>query len=238
MLPVALIAGAALGAGEMIYGNHLKKEAAKAAAANVMPKYQIGPEEQQMLSTAESQAGTGMSDAAREALRQNSDRALGTSIDAITRGGGNVNAISSLAEGTQQGLNKMALYEDDARLKHLQMLQEARARMSANRDKAYQINDYGPWANRAQAIAQQQAAAQNTFNSGLNTLGIGLISTASNMPGGAGIPKFGNQPSASGTAGYLPPIATPASQAPLGSPFGMMNEEIEHVPKWNGYSFV
>lgn len=248
MLPVALIAGAALGAGQMIYGNHLKKKAAQAAAANVMPTYELPKEEREMLSQAETQAGTGMSAAAREALRQDSDRALGTNIDAINRGGGNINAIAATAQGTQLGLNKMALYEDSARLEHLKQLQEGRARMSANRDKEYQLNKYAPWANKAQAIAEQQKAAQNTFNSGVNTLGMGLLQSISNMPQGSGMPKFGyipQQPTAealpmTGQGGmemFTPQPTSIPGYTPAGSPFGMMNENIDNTPTWNGYTW-
>jgi hypothetical protein len=183
-LPVALLAGAAIGAGQMAYGASQKKKYQNAAAANVMPEYQINPEEGAMMRQAESMAGQGMSDAARESMRANTDRALGTGIDAILRGGGNANAIASLAGNTQNQINQMAVYEDQARLKNLENLQNQRARMSANRDKVYQINQYQPWANRAQAINQQLMGAQNMMQGGFNTMAGGLLQGISNMPQG------------------------------------------------------
>lgn len=181
-LPVALLAGAAIGAGQTAWGAIQKEKARKAAAANTMPEYEINSEEKDMLRQAQSQAGQGMSDAAREAMRSNTDRYLGTSIDAILRGGGNANAISGLAGNVQNQVNQMAVYEDQARLKNLENLQAAQARMSANKDKAYQINEYQPWANRAQAINEQMKGANNMIQSGINTFGSGLMSSISNMP--------------------------------------------------------
>lgn len=181
-LPVALLAGAAIGAGQMAYGASLKKKYQREADANKMPEYQINQEERDMMRQAETMAGQGMSDASREAMRSNTDRAMGTSIDAILKGGGNPNAIASLAGNFQNQINQMAVYEDQARLKNLENLQNQRARMSANRDKAYQINQYQPWANRAQAIDQQLTGAQNMMQGGFNTLSAGVLQGISNMP--------------------------------------------------------
>lgn len=181
-LPVALLAGAAIGAGQMAYGASLKKKYQREADANKMPEYQINQEERDMMRQAETMAGQGMSDASREGMRSNTDRAMGTSIDAILKGGGNPNAIASLAGNFQNQINQMAVYEDQARLKNLENLQNQRARMSANRDKAYQINQYQPWANRAQAIDQQLTGAQNMMQGGFNTLSAGVLQGIANMP--------------------------------------------------------
>jgi hypothetical protein len=168
----------------MAYGASQKKKYQREADANKMPEYQINQEERDMMRQAETMAGQGMSDADREAMRSNTDRAMGTSIDAILRGGGNPNAIASLAGNFQNQINQMAVYEDQARLKNLENLQNQRARMSANRDKAYQINQYQPWANRAQAINQQLMGAQNMMQGGFNTMAGGLLQGISNMPTG------------------------------------------------------
>lgn len=249
MLPIGLIAGGVLSAGELAYGAHLKKKAQQAAAANVMPEYKIAPEEQQMLSQAESMAGQGMSDAAREALRANSDRALGTTLDAMLRSGATANSIGKTAGQTQAGLNQIALYEDSARINNLKALQEERARMSANRDKAYQINKYNPWANRAQAISGQLDAANNTINSGINTIGQGVLGIANNFGGQPHMPNYNympQQPSISPSS-YGPnpqpqPYMPQSVQVPpfqqQGQPFGVLNENIDNTPVWNGYSFI
>lgn len=175
MLPLGLIAGAGLGAAETIYGAIQQNKARKAAAANVMPKYEIPEEEGQSLSLAESMAGQGMSAAARQQLLQNTSNLQGQSIDAILKGGGDANSIANLAGNTQGQLNNTAIYEDKARLQNLSNLQQQRARMSASRDKAWQINSYSPWANRAQSINQQLQGSQNMINQGIGTFGQGVV---------------------------------------------------------------
>ncbi len=246
MLPVSLIAGAALGAGQLAYGAAQKRKAQRAAAANVMPKYNIAPEEAQMLRQEESMAGQGMSDASREALRANTDRSQGQSIDAILRGGGNPNAISALANNTQTQLNQMAVYDDQARLQNLARLQAARARMSANRDKQYQINDYQPWANKAQAITQQLAGAQNMMTSGLNTASMGILNGIGNLGNKAPQRQYYTPQEASmqpmntdmgAQNAYQPGYTNIPSYEPNMQPFGMMNENIDNTPEWNGFSF-
>lgn len=238
MVPVGLIAGAALGAGQMIYGAAQKRKADAAAKANVMPEYKIPQYEQQALALEESRAGQGMSDAAREALRGNTDRALGTTIDAMLRSGGSANAIGSAAAGAQAQLNQLAVYEDQARIANLSRLQAMRARMSANMDKAYQINQYAPWANRAQAIAQQQAGAQNMFMSGMNTLSQGVLGLAGTV-GASGqkpeaVPYMANTPQTIDMPPYHPyPVGVEA----MGQPFGMMNQNIDNAPVFNGVTW-
>lgn len=244
MIPVALIAGAALGAGQAIYGASQKKKAQAAAKANVMPEYNLAPEEAQMLAQAESQAGQGMSDPAREALRANNERILGTGIDAVLRGGGNPNAIGSMVGRAQAGNNQMALYEDQARIQALQRLQAARARMSSNRDKQYQINEYQPWANRAQAINEQLQGGQNMMMGGINTMSQGILGGLSNMGGGQGrTPSYIPTQETAGAAPIQPGSMQPQmyqpqptgipSFSPQGQPFGMMNEEIDRTPQFS-----
>lgn len=256
MIPVGLIAGAALGAGQMLYGAAQKRKADAAAKANVMPEYKIPHTEQQALALEESRAGQGMSAAAREALRSDSDRLLGTATDAILRGGGSPNAIGSVAAGVQNNLNQMAVYEDNARIANLARLQAARARMSANMDKSYQINQYAPWANRAQAIAQQQQGAQNMFMSGMNTLGQGIMGlagtvgaagkTPNSVPYRAPVAPMSSLPMTgiSSSPAYTPQMVDmppyhpyPVGVEAMGQPFGMMNENINNTPVFDGVTW-
>jgi hypothetical protein len=233
MIPVALLAGAALGGAQMAYGAAQKKKADASARNNVMPEYKIPQTEQQALALEESRAGQGISDAQREVLRSNADRSLGTTIDAILRGGGNPNGIGNAAAGAQQQLNQMAVYEDKARIENLARLQAARARMSANQDKAYQINQYAPWANRAQALAQQQAGAQNMMMAGLNTLGQGALGALGTI-GASGKPiKSTPYMPTTPAAPYMPTQGISYN----GQSFDPMNENIDNTPTWYGAAY-
>lgn len=249
MIPVGMIAGAGLGLYGIAQGAAMRQQALRAQAANVRPAYTEAPQEQQMLNTAESMYGQGMSDAAREAYRQSIDRTLGTGIDAVLRGGGNINNVGTLVGNTQGEVNKMAIYDNEARLQNLERLQGARARYSAVKDKDWQLNKYNPWADKAAAINQQLTAAQNMTNSGFNTFSQGVLGAVQGMgnakekypgyvpqqPGMQHLPSTGF--SAMPSQGYLPSTVPVPAYNYSGQPFGMMNENIDNTPYWNGYNF-
>lgn len=196
--------GTLAGIGTMLYGINQKKKAERAAAANVMPTYQSPQEEAYMMALAQSRANSGLSDAARTGYMANANKGLGTTISAIQRGGGDVNTLGGAYANYEQGINKLGLYDEEARLKNLSAVQAMYARQSANRDKEWQINKYQPWANKAQAIAQQLAGSQNLINSGINTglsgvanLGKSLFANRQSNPAGG----QGSQPSQMGVNG-------------------------------------
>lgn len=175
LLTAAAITGA-IGLGQTIYGVSQKKKAQREAAANKMPTYSIPGEEQSALTLAESQAGQGMSDASRAAYLNNAGSGLAATSNAILRGGGDANAIGSAYNRYETGINNQAIYDDQARMSHLSNMQSAFSRMSAQKDKRWQINEYQPWANKAQAVGQQLASSQNMITSGINTMGSALTS--------------------------------------------------------------
>lgn len=259
MVPVGMIAGTAIGAAQLGYGIHQMNQAKKAAAANVMPTYRTPAEEQQMLALAQSRAGQGISDASRQAYMSASDRALNTGINNMLRSGGSANAVSTLVGNTQQQAANMALFDDQVRMQNLQNLQNQLARQSANADKRWQINEYAPWANRSQAIAQNLAAANNAVNAGIGALSSGIIGGASVL--GNKVPQQPAQPYQFDTmqvnpigassqqqmptympGGYSPTYVTPPNINTdfSGGPFGMLNDDMyrNQVPQFNGITFI
>lgn len=170
--------GAAIGLGTAIYGGIKKRQAERAAAANVMPIYNIPTEEQDALTLAGSQAGQGMSDASRQAYLNNAGSGLSATTNAILRGGGDANSIGNAYNKYETGINNQAIYDDQARMNHLSNLQGEFHRMSAQKDKQWQINQYAPWANKAQAIGQQLTGSQNMINSGISTMSGAALTAA------------------------------------------------------------
>lgn len=168
----------AVGLGTAIYGAIQKRKAQQAAAANKMPTYNIPTEEQDALTLAGSQAGQGMSDASRQAYLNNAGSGLAATTNAILRGGGDANSIGNAYNKYETGINNQAIYDDQARMQHLSNLQGEFHRMSAQKDKQWQINQYAPWANKAQAIGQQLTGGQNMMMAGINTLGSAATTAA------------------------------------------------------------
>lgn len=171
------------GLGYSIYSAEKKHEAEQKAANNKQPDYKIPEEEQANLKLAESYANQGMSAGARNAYQNSADRGLTSTTNAILRGGGDANAIGGAYDRYNEGISNMSLYDDKVRTQHLQDLMGQNSRMAAYRDKSYQVNEYGPWANKAQALAQQMAAAQQGQTSGMNTAISGFAGMAQGLGG-------------------------------------------------------
>lgn len=232
-MPVTLgVVGLGLGLGQTIWGSIEKNKAQGALNSNAAarPTYNINPEEYDIQRDAESRANQGMSSASRQIMQQNAEQSAAQGYDAILRGGGNANAISGFAGNQQRAGNQIAIYDDQQRLSNLANLQNAYARMSANKDKAWQINKEEPWKDKQLALSQQLQGANNMFMSGLNSMGSGLTGLAggllkSNSMGNpmqqlAGGSAGGNGGSAGG--GYIAPMQS-FSTGGSGLPFQGMD---------------
>jgi hypothetical protein len=180
---VTLGVGAAITGGEAIYADAQKKKALRQQEALLAnrPLYKINPEEGQMVSLAESQAGQGLSDQARAQLNAQTNQQFASATDAALRGGADPNAIGNIAANSQNAYDNTALYDDQLRLQHLSNLNNIWARSSANKDKAFQINQEEPWKDQTTAAYGQIVGAQNMENSAINGLGSSLIGAGTNI---------------------------------------------------------
>lgn len=176
--------GSALGLGLSlatgVYGGIKLAQANKLAKQNLAnrPFYQPLAEDDNELNLAESQANQGMGASARQALLNNSQNNTAAVTNAALMGGANPNTLAGIVDKQQQGLNNLAIYDDQARQQHLAGLmgtyrQYANQRQ-ANADKQFQINQWAPWADRQQLYGQQQQAGQNLLNMGLSSFGKSL----------------------------------------------------------------
>lgn len=169
---------AAIGAGETLWGAKQRnnyQRSIDSLSAN-RPKYAINPEENSILNLAENRAGQGMSAASNQALLNNSNNSLSTSLDYALKSGADPNAIGNIADKQQQALNQNAIYNDQARISNLDKLQSAYARMSANRDKEFQLNQEQPWKDQMTALSEQLKGANNIFQQGLSSGGSSIMS--------------------------------------------------------------
>lgn len=190
-----------LGGGiEYAMGAYARHKAEQAAKGNIRPTYQTPQSESYLTNLIQSQGTTGMSDASRAAYLNNAGEGLGTTINAIQKGGGDPNAIGNAYSNYQKGINSMALYDDSQRMQHLNAIAQNYTRQSANTDKEFQLNKFDPYKDRAQAIAQQLQSAQqrqtaglNTMLGGLGSIGQGVASGMSNRIAPQGGGNNGNQ---------------------------------------------
>lgn len=205
----ALGIAAGIGGYQTWKGSQDAAAAQNAANANIMPKYNIPQSEFENQNLAESQATQGISPQAMNAYKSAAQEGLTANATAIQRGGGDVNALAGAGGVYNRGIGQMALYDDQARMQNMANLYKQNQTMSDFKDKQWQLNEYAPWANKAQAIASQLAAANNMENAGLNTLGKTAMSGASILGG------MDNETDNTKTTTTNPTTTNPAITAPV-----------------------
>lgn len=213
---------AALGAAQLVSGiiggNKAKKEAERLARER--PTYNISPYATQAVSLAESELGNGMSAEASRAYEEGLNRDLTTSIDAILKGGGSVNNIGDVFDRSAMGRSRLAQMQDQLRLNQINNLRSAYQNMQEQQDKAFQINQYAPFADAAQANSIARQNANSNIWGGINTLG----SAATGFLGGLNQQQgYNNYFNAGQQAGGYNPYQTPATLAPTNAGVSFSN---------------
>ncbi len=215
MAYAAVIVGLGTAAYSIISGASKKSKAKKMARKNQRPNYEIPKAVQDNQRILESRASQGLSDQSIQLYKQSSDRQTTSSLDAILKGGGNVNNIAELYDTTNVGINRMALIDDEMRARNVQALVNQNNVLGGHQDKAWQVNYWGPYADKAQAAAALQKQGADQINQGITTAGNTLMGAAtSGMFKSEGAGVFGK---AAG-AGSAPAGGT--SNAPYGGASG------------------
>lgn len=250
-----LVVALGLGAYKVIDGENQKKKARRAEAKNQRPDYTIPEYEFDNLNLLESRAGQGLSDSAKRLATQNNERGLNAALGALFRGGGDVNNISPLLQRYTDSSNRLAVMDDEARLRNINNLIAQRQRMSNLTDKRWQVNQYAPWADEQQRIAQQRAMGQQAVNEGINTAASGVTGYLGSTQGQTAINGLfrssgsNNNSGATGTfldsrsVGVLAPQSTPVMQSGtpafnnmlLGNGNGYTNNSLSYTIPWNTY---
>lgn len=155
---------------QMAQAKKKENEAKRLAEQNKRPTYQIPESEYDTQALLRSRAGQGLSDASKQYFDNNANNALDNTLNTVLRGGGDVNSVANAYQASLDARSKLALADDAARLQNIQALVQNNARMSDNADKAFQINQFAPYADRAQYANGLVNASQVQMNNGLNSL--------------------------------------------------------------------
>lgn len=164
---------AAVGAGTLIYGAIEKGNANSKAKQlqNSRPKLANSPYTSDELALSKSELANPLSADASRSLQEDNDRSLSTSIDAILKGGGDVNNVAQVFDGSQRGNQRLALMKENLRLNKINNFMSASRNAEQERQQQFQFNQWAPWADQAQANSAAKAGADQTINSGINTVG-------------------------------------------------------------------
>ena len=162
-LGVGLVKGV-VGIGQNAKANKLEKQL-------VTPHYDIQQPIKDNQALAERDASQGMSDAARTAYQNSADRGLTTSIDALVRSGASVNSFSALYDSYGDDVAKMAMLEDELRMKHANVYMAQNSAMNDELDKQWQINVWKPYEDKKARIAQLRGAASRNVSGAIDGIG-------------------------------------------------------------------
>jgi hypothetical protein len=142
----------------------------KIAKAN-RPILKPGKEFGENVSLAESELTQGMSAKAQKAYQYATDKATGSSLSAILKGGGNVNNIGDLYGANEEGRMRLSSMQDALRLSQIQSVVSARSAKAQEDQTAWQVNEYAPYKDELQAIAKEKQGAADSVSRGINQIG-------------------------------------------------------------------
>lgn len=176
----AAIPGTALGVAQTVTGlinaKKTKKEAARLAATR--PKLEASPYLDDQLSLAQSELSSGMSGAAENAYEQGLSRDVSSSLDAILKGGGDVNNVAEIFDRSAVGRQRLSLMKENLRLSQVNNLVNAQGAMENQRQQMFQFNEAAPWFDAARANAQGRQKAQDMIWGGLQTVASSAMGAA------------------------------------------------------------
>lgn len=182
---VAVSAGvAAVSAGYSIYsGEKQKSEAKKLAASNKKVDYEVPAQVKTATQLAERQFLNGMPgmERANENISNTSANAFAQAAAASTSSNDLLDSISRIQQLDQIGRNELALQGMDYKLKAADAYQTALTREAEFEDKKYQLNEYEPYMNKANAASAMYGAGQINTANGITGLSNTLMGLGNNL---------------------------------------------------------
>ena len=163
-------------AGYKIYeGEHAKSQAKKAAKNNPRPTLGPDPYAQRELSMAEANlGGGGMSVDAERGLVQSNQQSSTNAYDAILKGGGDVNNIARIFDGSKIGNQRLAMMRENSRMQNINNYVSASRNADQARQETFKVDQFAPWADFSQANANRKQQAQQDITSGIDGLASGI----------------------------------------------------------------
>lgn len=231
----AAIVGAGLGIYKAVKGASDKKKAAQAAARLRQPQFAVQDEYIQNKNIAEQQAGQGYTSAAKDYLTTESQRGLGTSINAITDNGGNPNDISKLYGVYQRSLSNTAAADSQQQIENIQRLMQVNKDIAGQKTMKWSLNEDRTYQNKLKEYKQTQMIAdQNMWNGASEAVGsLGALGTSlsnSNLipknQGGAPVQRDFNIASA--------PAAIQTAQQPVQQTMQQRSSPSVDANNWEG----
>lgn len=167
-LPILAIVGAvtaAAGLAKSYIGARQANKAAKMAAANTRPDFDISDEYYTNQALAQNQAQSGLGQQSLDYYTDQASRGLTSSTDALLQSGGGPNAVGGLYDRYQQGIGSIAAANAQAQRQNINALMDRNAQLAEQKTMKWSLDKYEPYkdtARTASALAAQ--GTQNVFN--------------------------------------------------------------------------
>lgn len=183
VLPAAI--AASVGLYNTISGGIKSAKANKMAANTKRPPYNIPQGDYDNVALQQSLASQGLADSSKQILLKNADRGLSSSINAVLAGGGDVNTLGTLYDSYLNGINNVTLANDAQKIKNVNNFVNSRYRLGDQQDKAWQLNEFAPYNDKMQQIAQLKGQGAQQTNAGIAGIATAGMSAASGLAGKA-----------------------------------------------------
>ena len=150
------------------YANKAKANRERKRLAETRPELEDSPYLDEQINLARSELARGQNTASRVAMEESADADFAASLDALLRGGGNVNNVSDLYDNSQGGRMRLAMMDDQLRADRIRTLMAAGQGSEQFRQQQFQFNQWAPWADNAQAAAQAYQQGNQQMWSGIS----------------------------------------------------------------------
>lgn len=158
-----------IGVAQFITGLKNEKKDDAALASLNRPFYKIQDEYIQNRNIGEGIAGQGMPSAQRNYLTQQSERGLGSSLDAILRGGGGVNDASLLLHQYNDQIGKIGAEDASQHLSNIQYFQKANADLAGQKNIQWSVNELQPYEAKLAELKKNRAIDEQNKWGGLTS---------------------------------------------------------------------
>lgn len=233
---IAVGVGTASAAAGLIGQGKAKKEGERLSKTRV--KRQTSQYAKDDLALSESELSNPMSAGADRAYTTQSEKEFGTSIGAVTRGGGGVNNVGDIYSRGQEGATNLAILKDQARLQRVNNVLRSYQQMDEQTQANFAFNEVAPWKDAAAANAQKKAAADAMVASGISTAATaGMGALEAKKATSAYDKYFGNNMGQQGVQSVMPgsiDMMTPGAPQNFGGGGGLSADMISGLGSGTG----
>jgi hypothetical protein len=175
-MPIPLLAigagiVAAAGLAKSYVGARQANQAAKLAAANSRPNFDISKEYYTNQQLAQNQAQSGLGQESLDYYTNQAARGLTNSTDALLQTGAGANSIAGLYDRYQSGIGGIAAADAQAKRQNINNLMARNADIAGQESMQWSLNKYEPYKDTALAAAALKKQGTENIFSGIQQVG-------------------------------------------------------------------